>query len=76
MADTPQPSASRTRRPAALFPRSELQGYYHSSALRTDKLLFGQADFSRALVKENPTDVGPLNTCEGSDLNWFRVVFP
>jgi CTP:molybdopterin cytidylyltransferase MocA len=30
-----QPSASRTTNPLALFPSSELLGYYHSSALRT-----------------------------------------
>jgi hypothetical protein len=32
-----QPSVSRTKHPSALFPSSELLGYYHSSALRTDK---------------------------------------
>src|SRR5258705_13805574 len=33
-----QPSASRTTNPSALYPSSKLLGYYHSSALRTDKL--------------------------------------
>jgi hypothetical protein len=35
-----QPSASRTPNPSPLYPSSELLGYYHSSALRTDKLTF------------------------------------
>jgi hypothetical protein len=37
-----QPSASRTTKPRAPAPSSKLLGYYHSSALRTDTLLFGQ----------------------------------
>src|SRR5258706_424702 len=32
-----QPSASRITNPLALYPSSKLLGYYHSSALRTDK---------------------------------------
>ncbi len=35
-----QPSASRTTNPSALYPSSKLLGYYHSSALRTDKPTF------------------------------------
>src|SRR5438093_12014272 len=35
-----QPSASRTTTPLAPFPSSKLLGYYHSSALRTDKSTF------------------------------------
>jgi len=34
-----QPSASRTATPRAPIPSSELLGYYHSSALRTDLLI-------------------------------------
>jgi len=35
-----QPSASRTTSPLAPFPSSKLLGYFHSSALRTDKSTF------------------------------------
>ena len=35
-----QPSASRTTNTPAPFPSSELLGYYHSSALRTEKSTF------------------------------------
>jgi hypothetical protein len=35
-----QPSASRTTKRSALYPSSKLLGYYHSSALRTDKPTF------------------------------------
>jgi len=35
-----QPSASRTTNPLASFPSSKLLGYFHSSALRTDKSTF------------------------------------
>src|SRR6266478_576665 len=35
-----QPSAARTTTPLAPFPSSKLLGYYHSSALRTDKSTF------------------------------------
>ena len=35
-----QSSASRTPHSSALYPSSELLGYYHSSALRTDKATF------------------------------------
>ena len=38
-----QPSASRTTNPSAHYPSSELLGYYHPSALRTDYLLFVQS---------------------------------
>jgi hypothetical protein len=35
-----QPSVSRTPDPSALYPSSKLLGYFHSSALRTDKPTF------------------------------------
>jgi hypothetical protein len=35
-----QPSASRTTNPRAPIPSSELLGYNHSSALRTDNSTF------------------------------------
>jgi hypothetical protein len=42
-----QPSASRRTNPSALYPSSKLLGYYHSSALRTDKpTLYAKPEFS------------------------------
>jgi len=35
-----QPSASRTSNSSVPFPSSELLGYYHSSALRTEQSYF------------------------------------
>ena len=52
-----QPSATRTTNPRAPIPSSELLGYYHSSALRTDNpLLFGQSQVLQIVQSTGPPD--------------------
>src|SRR5436190_925883 len=56
-----QPSASRTTNPRAPIPK--LLGYYHSSALRTDNIYFGQSPVVQILNEERdrPNKLRPVS---------------
>src|SRR5213596_1478851 len=63
-----QPSAARTTTPLAPSPSSKLLGYYHSSALRTDKSIFWAKPYAvksghhlNLRCLENPKAAGARN---------------
>jgi hypothetical protein len=70
-----QSSASRTPILALFIPSSELLGYYHSSALRTDDKLFYNPRGQLAEIRATTSDTGPGDTTwnRGKFINWYSL---